>query len=50
MEPLLTLGVHQTVRIVKIVLKLLAKWHNCTAPQIIVHRTVQHDAMQFAIL
>ena len=50
MEPLLTLGVHQTVQIVKIVLKLLVKWHNCTAPQITMYRTLQHDAMQFVIL
>ena len=43
-------GVHQTTQTTKIAPKPLAKWHNCTAPQVIVHRTTQNGAVRFAVL
>ena len=33
------MGVYQTAKIAKTAPKLLAKWHNRTAPQVTVHRT-----------
>ena len=43
-------GVHQTAQIGKIAQKPLAKWHNCTAPQVIVYCTASYDAMWFVVL
>ena len=42
----LTRGVHQTVQIAKTTPKPPAKWHNRTAPQVIVHRTAPHRMVQ----
>ena len=35
-------GVHHTAQTAKTAPKPLAKWHNHTAPQVIVHRTTPH--------
>ena len=39
-------GVHQTAQTVKIAPKPPVKWYNCTALQVIVHRTALHHAVQ----
>ena len=39
-------GVYQTTQTAKIAPKPSAKWHNRTAPQVILHRTAPHRMVQ----
>ena len=42
----ITRGVHQTEQTTKTAPKPLAKWHNRTAPQVIVHRIASYRMVQ----